>query len=170
MRKAGCDFCIGSKLDTEYLHHCMLVNFWCLCHLLTFFKIITFSKKNLSWTHLECQMVWIQFRTDILPVLIWVQTVWKGYQQMKKVAASKERVKNLILFSPWQVDMEAFLTLTDDDLTELGISHGESRRQILTKITELNSRKVSIWWSHRVRHFSRWILQTDTYKNNRTQL
>ena len=40
--------------------------------------------------------------------------------------------------------MEAFLTLTDDDLTELGISHGESRRQILTKITELNSRKVSI--------------------------
>ena len=39
--------------------------------------------------------------------------------------------------------MEAFLTLTDDDLTELGISHGESRRQILTKITELNSRKVS---------------------------
>lgn len=40
--------------------------------------------------------------------------------------------------------MEAFLTLTDDDLTELGISHVESRRQILTKITELNCRKVGI--------------------------
>ena len=63
---------------------------------------------------------------------------------MRKVAANKERVKKFMLFFPWQVDMEAFLTLTDDDLTELGISHGESRRQILTKITELNSRKVSI--------------------------
>ena len=38
--------------------------------------------------------------------------------------------------------MEAFLTLTDDDLTELGISHVESRKQILTKINELNCRKV----------------------------
>ena len=25
-------------------------------------------------------------------ILIWVQTVWKGYQQMTKVPASKERV------------------------------------------------------------------------------
>ena len=41
-----------------------------------------------------------------------------------------------------QVDMEAFLTLTDDDLTELGISHVESRRQILTEITQLNTGKV----------------------------
>ena len=45
--------------------------------------------------------------------------------------------------------MEAFLTLTEDDLTELGISHMESRRQILTKITELNCRKVG-----KVRHFT----------------
>ena len=29
---------------------------------------------------------------DILSILIWVQTVSKGYQQMKKVMASKERV------------------------------------------------------------------------------
>ena len=43
----------------------------------------------------ECQTVWIQIRTDILLVLIWVQTVCKGYQQTTwKVAASKERVKN----------------------------------------------------------------------------
>ena len=31
-------------------------------------------------------MVWIKIRTDALSVLIWVQTVWKGYQQMTKVA------------------------------------------------------------------------------------
>ena len=37
--------------------------------------------------------------------------------------------------------MEAFLTLTDEDLKELGISHIEPRRQILSAITELNSGK-----------------------------
>ncbi len=44
----------------------------------------------------------------------------------------------------WQVDMEAFLTLTDGDLKELGISHNESRRQILSAIKELQSGKVSV--------------------------
>ena len=36
--------------------------------------------------------IWIQIRTDVLSVLIWIQTVCKGYQQKTKVAASKERV------------------------------------------------------------------------------
>ena len=49
----------------------------------------------LSGIQSECQTVWIQIRTDILSVLIWVQTVCKGYQQMTKVAASLERVKFL---------------------------------------------------------------------------
>ena len=40
--------------------------------------------------------------------------------------------------------MEAFLTLSDQDLKELGIAHNEPRRQILTAITELNSGKVSL--------------------------
>ena len=39
--------------------------------------------------------------------------------------------------------MEAFLTLTDDDLKELGIANKEPRRQILTAITELQSGKVN---------------------------
>ena len=38
--------------------------------------------------------------------------------------------------------MEAFLTLTDEDLKELGISHKEPRRQILRAITELQTGKV----------------------------
>ncbi|KAK2164054.1 hypothetical protein LSH36_69g01014 [Paralvinella palmiformis] len=45
------------------------------------------------------------------------------------------------IFEEQEVDMEAFLTLTDQDLTELGICHTDSRRQILTAITELNSGK-----------------------------
>ena len=40
-----------------------------------------------------CQTVWIHIRTDDLLLLIWVQTVCKGYQQTTKVAANKERVK-----------------------------------------------------------------------------
>lgn len=43
-----------------------------------------------------------------------------------------------------QVDMEAFLTLTDEDLKELGIPNVDSRRQILKAIRELNSGKVSV--------------------------
>ena len=47
-------------------------------------------------------MVWIQIRTDILSVLIWVQTVCKGYQQTTKVAARKERVKTITGYCVYQ--------------------------------------------------------------------
>ena len=33
-----------------------------------------------------------QIRTERMPVMFWIQTVCKGYQQTMKVAASKERV------------------------------------------------------------------------------
>lgn len=39
------------------------------------------------------------------------------------------------------VDMEAFLTLTDGDLKELGIKTDGSRQQILAAISELNAGK-----------------------------
>lgn len=41
-----------------------------------------------------------------------------------------------------QVDMEAFLTLTDGDLKELGIKTDGPRQQILAAISELNTGKV----------------------------
>ena len=43
-------------------------------------------------------MVWIQIWTDVLSILVWVQTVWKGYQQTRKVAALAAR-KELSMFS-----------------------------------------------------------------------
>ena len=50
---------------------CMLGNFSCLyCCLLTFFKSYIF--KTLFQEHYQCQKVWIQIRTEILLVLIWV--------------------------------------------------------------------------------------------------
>ena len=48
-------------------------------------------------------MVWIQIRTDILSVLIWVQTVCKGYQQRTKVAASKIVISIQIVKIRWQI-------------------------------------------------------------------
>jgi len=45
------------------------------------------------------------------------------------------------IFEEQEVDMEAFLTLTDGDLNELGIESRESRRQILAAVSELNANK-----------------------------
>ena len=50
-----------------------------------------FFRNILSGTLAACQTVWIHIRRNFLSVLIWVQTVCKGYQQMTKVAASKEK-------------------------------------------------------------------------------
>jgi len=45
------------------------------------------------------------------------------------------------IFEEQEVDMEAFLTLTDRDLKELGIQNSESRRQILAAVSEMNANK-----------------------------
>ena len=56
---------------------CMLdIFFMILCRLLTFFKIDFIQKKSGSLS--ECQTVWRQIRTDVLSVLIWVQTVYNS--------------------------------------------------------------------------------------------
>ena len=46
-----------------------------------YFSKSIFLEKIQSGIQSECQTVWVQIRTDILSVLIWVQTVCKGYQQ-----------------------------------------------------------------------------------------
>ena len=70
---------------------CMLGNFLSFCcRLQTYFQNKLFQK-ILSGALSGWQTVLIQIRTDILSVLIWVQTVCKGYQQTTKVATSKER-------------------------------------------------------------------------------
>lgn len=40
--------------------------------------------------------------------------------------------------------MEAFLMLDENDLCELGITHTDSQRQILTAISDLSSNNVSL--------------------------
>ena len=67
---------------------CILGSFSCFCCcLLTFFKIKFFNKK-ISGTLSECQTVWIQNRTDILSILIWIQTICKviSIRQMSPLA------------------------------------------------------------------------------------
>ena len=66
-----------SFANVLYLSICMLGNCSCFYfRLLTFFKI-KFLKINLPGPPSECQTVWVQIKTDILLVFIWVQTVCK---------------------------------------------------------------------------------------------
>ena len=59
-----------------------------------FFQNHFFFQKILSGTLSECKLVRIQIRTDILWVLILIQTDWNGKQQTTKVAPSRMQGKN----------------------------------------------------------------------------
>ena len=90
-------------LGLHFLTLCMLSNFSCFkCCLLIIFKI-DFFKKIHSGTLIESesQTVWIQIRTDVLSVLIWVQTVCKGYNCclliFSKLTFSKNSFRNIII-------------------------------------------------------------------------
>ena len=75
-----------------YLSICMLGNRSCFYFRpLTFFKI-KFLKINRSRPPSECQTVWIQIKTDILLVFIWVLLFAKGYWQTTKLSTGMQRV------------------------------------------------------------------------------
>ena len=82
-----------------------------------FFSHFFFFQKVLSGRLSEFQMVWIQISTDVLSVLIWVGTVYKGCQQTTKVAANKDRVKSGLLSETY------FLDAKDDDFDETAQLH-----------------------------------------------
>ena len=70
-----------------HLTLCMLGSISYFCY-----RLLTFLFK-IYLTLLECKTVWIQIRTDVIAlVLVRVLAVYKGYQQMTKIAFSKERV------------------------------------------------------------------------------
>ena len=66
---------------------------WCFFFKINFFKYIFQEHYHL----LECQTIWIQFRTDVLSVLNWAQNVCKGYKQTLKVAISRQNVNVSIM-------------------------------------------------------------------------
>ena len=75
-----------------YISFCMLGN--CSCFYfrpLTFFKI-KLLKTNHPGPPSRCQTIWIQIKTAILLVLIWVQTVCKRLLQMTKLSTGMQRV------------------------------------------------------------------------------
>ena len=79
-------------------------------------------------------MVLIQTRTNVLSVLIWVQTICKDDQQMKKCAFSKERVKcvsHVHLLLMQQADMDG------------GYSNGAKQRHANTATDDQKSSKVA---------------------------
>ena len=81
-------------------------------------------RKVLSGALSECQTVWIQIRTDILSILIWVQILCKGYQQTKEVTASKERIDET---TEEKITMDYFRTvLASSDFCHLLITLANS--------------------------------------------
>lgn len=59
-------------------------------------------------------------------------------QLLKKISLERYRA----IFEEQEVDLEAFLTLTDDDLKEIGITQSDPRQRILVAISELQNGKV----------------------------
>ena len=89
---------MSSQHTKNSLQHAFVVTTY---HLLTFFKINFLKKKAFRNTIRDSQTVWIQIRTDILSVLIWVQTVCKGYQQTTQITSNKEGVNLPEQFITW---------------------------------------------------------------------
>ena len=54
-----------------------------------FLSSMTFFKIALT----KCQAVWIQIRTDVMLVLIWVQTVAKVISRRQKLSLAKKELK-----------------------------------------------------------------------------
>ena len=66
------------------------------------FFIKLFFQVTLRGTKSKCQKVWIQL-TNVLLVLIWVQTVIKCHHLMKEVVGSKEIVNQMHINEPRHV-------------------------------------------------------------------
>ena len=64
---------------------------WLLLSVADFLKNETFLKIKISEIPPENQIFWIQIRHNILLILIWVQTVCEGYQQIINVVATSEK-------------------------------------------------------------------------------
>ena len=92
-----------------YLSICMLGN--CSCFYfrpLTFFKI-KFLKINHPGPPSEYQTVWIQIKTDILLVFIWVQTVCKRLLPDDKIYTGIQRVKTVYQYIVSYRDIHAYV-------------------------------------------------------------
>ena len=86
---------------------CTLDNLSYFCYrLLTFFSKSSLKKQLIQEHYKSVKRFGFQIKTDVLSVLTWVQTVCKGYQQMAKVAASKDKVNSIETPEPLTVHMK----------------------------------------------------------------
>ena len=92
-----------------YLSICMLGNCSCFYfRLLTFLKI-KFLKINHPGPPSECQTVWIQIKTDILLVFIWVQTVCKRLLADDKIIHWHAKSYNSVQYIVSYRDIHAYV-------------------------------------------------------------
>ena len=103
-------------MHSESLTLCMLGNISCFCC-----RLLTFTKNSFrDIIRVSNGFIWIQISTDnlwILSVLIWVQTVCKGYQQM-----TKERGSSL---SMWRFTVLLKKTFSCNSFRKLNYFHNK---------------------------------------------
>ena len=75
--------------------------FWVIFHAFVVvcrpFPKLTLKKKNLSGILSDCRTVWIQIRTDVLSVLIWIKTACKGFSRRQKLSLARKELKSLTI-------------------------------------------------------------------------
>ena len=132
---------------------CMLDIFSYFLSSADFFQNSLFQK-ILSRTLLGCQTAWIQIRTDVSSVQIWIQTDCKCYQQTTKVAASRRRGNLVVVDRPsvWTVELtvtrSAFIAFTGD-FCRLLIIFGNSLdpNQARQNVgPDLDKTCLTLWW------------------------
>uniref|UniRef100_A0A8C4MYN1 Ankyrin repeat and SAM domain-containing protein 6 n=1 Tax=Equus asinus TaxID=9793 RepID=A0A8C4MYN1_EQUAS len=91
-----------------------------------------------QWHTLSFSFMWLRdFSVDSQFTVSFMHFLDELTGILKKLSLEKYQP----IFEEQEVDMEAFLTLTDGDLKELGIKTDGSRQQILAAISELNAGK-----------------------------
>ena len=84
------------RLEPFILSLCKRSNFTCV-----YFVICRFFEKHLSVRPPECQTVRIQIRLDILSSLVWVKTVYLGYQhKIRGLQLVSSLIRSYIVFHP----------------------------------------------------------------------
>uniref|UniRef100_A0A4W3K0F5 Ankyrin repeat and sterile alpha motif domain containing 6 n=1 Tax=Callorhinchus milii TaxID=7868 RepID=A0A4W3K0F5_CALMI len=91
-----------------------------------------------------CLFRWINVNNILLYILTLCHLLFVPFSSADELSGILKKLsleKYQPIFEEQEVDMEAFLTLTDGDLKELGIKTDGSRQQILAAISELNAGK-----------------------------
>ena len=116
VRMVSCE--VAASLKSKYTKVPPRKFWYAFCRLLIFFKINFFEKFFQEYNQ-SVKTVWIQIRLDILSGLIWIQTVYKGYQKMTLVDKELKRRTKFAIGSENEVNKNniGFIVVTGSRYT-----------------------------------------------------